>query len=77
MFESYKGCLFNDEVILKSQQRFKSDHHKEYKEEVNKVASSSNDDKTLQGFDGIEMYRYGTTNEMLRVFESKENVLKI
>ena len=77
MFESYKGFLFNDEVILKSQQRFKSDHHKVYKEEVNKVASSSNDDKTLQTFDGIEMYRYGTTNEMLRVFESKENVLKI
>ena len=28
MFENYKSCLFNGEVILKSQQRFKSDHHK-------------------------------------------------
>ena len=37
MFENYKDCLFNGEVILKSQQRFKSDHHKLYTEEVNKI----------------------------------------
>ena len=48
MFENYKDCLFNGEVILKSQQRFNSDHHKLYTEEVNKVALSSNDDKRLQ-----------------------------
>ena len=29
MFENYTDCLFNDEIILKSQQRFKSDHHNE------------------------------------------------
>ena len=28
MFENYKDCLFNGEAILKSQQRFKSNHHK-------------------------------------------------
>ena len=28
MFENYKDCLFNGEVILKIQQRFKSDHYK-------------------------------------------------
>ena len=33
MFENYKDCLFNDEAILKSQQRFKSDHHKVYTED--------------------------------------------
>ena len=27
IFENYKDCLFNGEAILKSQQRFKSDHH--------------------------------------------------
>ena len=68
--------LFNGEPLLKSQQKFKSDHHKVYTEEVNKIALSSDDDKRLQTFDGIETYPYGTTNEMLRVFESKENVLK-
>ena len=60
MFENYKDCLFNGEVILKSQQRFKSDHHKVYTEEVNKIALSSNDDKRLQTFDVIETYLYGT-----------------
>ena len=30
MFQNYKDCLFNDEVILKSQQNFKGDHHKVY-----------------------------------------------
>ena len=53
MFENYKDCLFNGEVILKSQQRFKSDHHKVYTEEVNKIALSS-DDKRLQTFDGFQ-----------------------
>ena len=42
MFENYKYCLFNCEFILKSQQRFKSDHHNIYTEEVNKIALSSN-----------------------------------
>ena len=37
MFENYKGCLLNGEAILKSQQRFKIDHHKVYTEEVNKI----------------------------------------
>ena len=45
MFENYKDSLFNDKTILKSQQRFKRDHHKMYTEEVNKIALSSNDDK--------------------------------
>ena len=52
--------MFNDKIILKSQQRFKSDHHKVYTEEVNKIALSSNDDKRLQTFDRIETYPYGT-----------------
>ena len=60
MYENYKDCLFNGEFILKSQQRFKSDHHKVYTEEVNKIALSSNDDKRLQTFDVIETYLYGT-----------------
>ena len=46
MFENYKDCLFNDKIILKSQQRFKSDHHV-YTEDINKIALSSNDDKTM------------------------------
>ena len=55
-----RDCLFNGEVILKSQQRFKSDHHKLYTEEVNKIALGSNDDKKLRTFDRNETYPYGT-----------------
>ena len=51
--------LFNDEVIIKSQQRFRSDHHRVYTEEVNKTALSSNDDKRLRTYDQITTYPYG------------------
>ena len=74
MFEDYKDCLFNGEVILKSQQKSKSDHHKVHTKEVDKIALSSNDDERLQTFDGIETYPYGATNEILKVFESKETL---
>ena len=59
MFKNYKDCLFNGEVVLKSQRRFKSDHYKVYTEEVNKIVSSIDDDKRLQTCDGIETYPYG------------------
>ena len=73
MFENYKDCLFNGEVILKSQQRFKSDHHKVYTEEVNKITLSSDDDKRLQTFNRVTTYPYRTPavkvceNEMMVV----------
>ena len=59
MFENYKDYLFNNKVILKSQQRFRSDHHKVYTGEVNKIALSSNDYKRLQTYDRITAYPYG------------------
>ena len=60
MFENYKDCLFNDKIILKSQQRFKSDHHIVYTGEINKIALSSNDDKRLQISHRIKTYPSGT-----------------
>ena len=60
MFENYKDSLFNNKTILKSQQRFKSDHHDVYTEEVNKIELNSNDDKRLQTFDRVTIYPYGT-----------------
>ena len=55
-----ENCLFNNEIILKSQQRFKSEAHNVYTEEINKTVLSSNDDKKLQTFDRITTYPYGT-----------------
>ena len=52
--------MFNNTVILRSQQRFKSNYHDLYTEEVNKIALSSNDDKRLQRFDILTTYLYGT-----------------
>ena len=34
-FKNYVDALFKDKVLIKSQQRFRSDHHKVYTEEVN------------------------------------------
>ena len=59
-FNDYKNCLFKNEIILKSQQRLKSEGHCVYTEEVVKIALSSNDDKRLQTFDRITAYSYGT-----------------
>ena len=58
--------MFNNKIILKSQQRFKSNHHKLYTEEVNKIALSSDDDQT---FDSIETYPYVTN--AVKVCESE------
>ena len=59
MFENYKDSLFNNKTILKSQPRFKSDHHNVYMKEVDKIALNSNDDKRLQTFDRVTTYPYG------------------
>ena len=48
MFKNYTDCLFNNKAILKSQQRFKSDCHNVCTEQINKIALSSNDDKSVQ-----------------------------
>ena len=60
-FNDYKDCLLNNRVVLKSQQRFKSERHDVYTEEVNKIALSSNDDNRLQTFEKITTYPYGTS----------------
>ena len=61
MFNYYKNCLFNGEVILKLQQIFKSYRHKNYTEEVNKIALRSDDDKRLQTFNRVTTCQYGTS----------------
>ena len=59
MFENYKDSLFNNKTIMRSQLRFKSDHHNVYTEEVNKIVLNSSDNKRLQTFDRISTYPYG------------------
>ena len=60
IFENYKYALFSNELIIRSQQRFRSYNHKVYTEEVNKIALSSNDDKRIQTYDKVTTFPYGT-----------------
>ena len=60
MFQNFKDCLFNNNYVYRSQQRFKSYNHDVYTEEVNKIVLSANDDKRLQIFDRIATYPYET-----------------
>ena len=56
-----KKYLLNNEIIFKSQKRFKTEAHKVFTEEINKVTLSSNNDTRLQTFDGITSYPYSTS----------------
>ena len=58
-FEDYKKCLFSNGKVLKSQQRFKSENHSVYTENINKIALSCDDDKRIVTSDGITSYPYG------------------
>ena len=60
-FNDYKKCLLNDEVISKSQQRFISNKHDVYIENVNKIVLSNNDDKRIISSNKITSYPYGHT----------------
>ena len=75
MFENYTDCLFNDKIILKSQQRFKSDHQKVYIEEVHKITlSNDDDDNRLQTFNKVTTYPYG--KDAFKVCESEMMIVK-
>ena len=76
VFKNHKDCNLNNKTILKSQQRFKSNHHNVYTEQINKIALSNIDDKRLQTLDKITTYQYRTNaskvceSEMLSKYKS-------
>ena len=55
----------SNKSILNIQQRFKSERHNVFTEEINKIASSSNDDKRMQSVDSIETYAYGASKDVV------------
>ena len=57
-FHDYKKCLLDNELILKSQQRFISKKHDVYTENINKIALSNNDDKRIGSSNKINSYPY-------------------
>ena len=48
-----------NKLILKTQQRFKSERHSVFTEEINKLVLSSNGDKRMQSTNSTETYVYG------------------
>ena len=60
-----KKEFIKNRVILKTQQRFKSERHTVFTEEINKIALSSNDDKRMQSIDSIETHAYGMSKDIL------------
>ena len=61
-------------MILKSQQRFKSEAHNAYIEKFKKIAPSSNGDKRLSAFDEINSHPYGTNTGKVCKTELLEHV---
>ena len=61
----YKKCLLNDELILKSQQRFISKKDDAYTENINKITLSNNDDKRIIISNKITSYPHGHKGEIV------------
>ena len=60
------------------QQRFKSEIHNAFTEEIGKIALSSNDDKRTQPIDLTETHAYGTSKDLVSEKEEIEcnNIIK-
>ena len=65
----------NTKSILKGQQRFKSERHNDFTEEINKIALCSNDNERMQPIDLIDAYTYATSKNL--VSEEEEIILTI
>ena len=67
--ENHKELIKINKLILKPQQRFRSNKHNVFTEEVNKIALSANNDKRIQSANSIETYLYGTRENLVRIKE--------
>ena len=68
-FNNYTNCLLKNEIILKPQQKFKSEANNVYTEKVNTIALSRNDDKRIQTFDRYTSYPYSANAGKVRIAE--------
>ena len=75
--EDHKEFIKNNKLILKTQQRLRSEKNNAFTEEVNKIALSSNDNKGIQSIDSIETYAYGKRKDVCKKEEIKcYNIMK-
>ena len=57
--KDHEEIIKNNKLILKTKQRFKSEMHNVFTEEINKIGLSLYDGKRMQSTDLIETYGYG------------------
>ena len=76
--EHRKEFIKNNKLILKTQERFRSEKHNVFTEKINKIALCSNDDKRIQSIDLIEIYAHGTIKVLVRNKEEMKcnNIIK-
>ena len=76
--KNHKQFIKNNKSKLKTQQRFKSERHNIFTEEINKTALISNDDKRMQSIDSIVTYAYRTSKVLVSVKEEIKcsNIIK-
>ena len=63
--DSFKEIIKYNKLILKTRQRFKSERHNVFTEEINKIALSSNYDKRMQSIDSTESYTYRMNKDLV------------
>ena len=73
-----KKIVRNNKLIRKTQQRFKSERHNVFTEEINKIALSSFDGKRMRSFDSRQTYAYGTSEDLICKIEKikHNNIMK-
>ena len=69
----------SNKSILKTQQRFKSERHIVFTEQISKIALTSNGDKRLQSTDSMETVSYGTNKYLVSKKEEIKcsNIIKL
>ena len=68
----------NNSLMLKSQQKFRSEKHNIFTEKLHKTALSFNDSKGIKSIDSAETYTYRTKEEIIQRKEESncDNVIK-
>ena len=56
-----KELINNKKLILKSQERFRSERYNAYSEQLNKVASGPSGKKEMQSINSTEIFAYRTS----------------
>ena len=63
--ENQKRSIKINKLIINTQQRFRSEKHSAFTEEINKIALNSNDNKIIQSIDSIETYAHGMSKDLV------------